>query len=128
MQEHSFLSDLSDNDVVAFEENNLNKLKTLRNILVECFKSHRIYQYLNNQGLQIPQEIKIIDQDKNSKTYYNSWLGEGVKCEVLKLGANDWQSGKIHIRVNVEFIPDEPEIQEPESPLDDIRQAMSQVE
>ncbi len=129
MQEHSFLSDLSDNDVVAFEENNLTKLKILRNTLIDCFKNHindRIYEHLKNQGLKIPQQISIVEPDKEQKTYYNKWLDEGIMCEVLKIGATEWQKGKIRIQVTVEFIADEPEMQKPESPLDEIRQAINQ--
>ncbi|MFW6296407.1 MAG: KGK domain-containing protein, partial [Halothece sp.] len=37
-----------------------------------------------------------------------------------------WQKGKFRIRVALEFIPDEPENNQPESPLDDIRQQMNQ--
>jgi hypothetical protein len=32
----------------------------------------------------------------------------------------------LRIKVSLEFYPDEPEISEPESPLDDIRQMMNQ--
>ncbi|NES04447.1 MAG: hypothetical protein F6K22_17395 [Okeania sp. SIO2F4] len=34
---------------------------------------------------------------------------EGVDCKVLKYGAKEWQSGKIKVKVTVEFCPDEPE-------------------
>lgn len=44
----------------------------------------------------------------------------GVSCEVLRPGAN-WQKGKVRIRL--EFCPDEPE-----SPLDDIRQTIKEAE
>ncbi len=54
------------------------------------------------------------------------WLGEGVDCEILKIGAKGWQKGKIRIKVTLEFCSDEPEISQPESPLDDIRQMINQ--
>ncbi len=58
----------------------------------------------------------------------------GVGVEVLKLDTRGWKKGRV--RFSVEFCPDEPEIKEitrsnnteinqPESPLDDIRQRMS---
>jgi hypothetical protein len=53
------------------------------------------------------------------------WLGDGVDCEILKPGAKGWQKGKIRIRVSIEFCPDQPEISQPESPLDDIRQRIN---
>ena len=42
---------------------------------------------------------------------------EGVECKVLKYGAKEWQSGKVKLKVTVEFCPDEPvaEIEENES-------------
>jgi len=60
-------------------------------------------------------------------------LGDGIDCEILKIGAKGWQKGKIRIRVSVEFIPDEPEIEQtpetthPESPLDDIRRMINET-
>jgi len=65
------------------------------------------------------------------------WFEEGIDCEILKLGAKDWQKGKIKIRVSLEFCPNEPDVEEtigsnqsefnkPESPLDDIRQMMNE--
>lgn len=67
----------------------------------------------------------------------NSWLKEGVKCELLKPGSNGWKKGKVRIKMILEFCPDEPEVEEileinepnipqPESPLDDLRQRINQ--
>jgi hypothetical protein len=62
-------------------------------------------------------------------------LGEGVNCEVLRIGSNGWQKGKLRIKVSIEFCPDEPEVEETvaneeivptESPLDDLRQIMKE--
>jgi hypothetical protein len=75
-----------------------------------------------------------------------NWESNSIDCEVLRLGAKSWQKGKLRIKVGLkrafsnspseqkvevqhvclEFYPDEPEISEPESPLDDIRQMMNQ--
>ncbi len=49
------------------------------------------------------------------------WYVESVDCEVLKPGAKRWQKGKV--RITLEFCPDEPE-----SPLDDLRQQLKQIE
>lgn len=38
-----------------------------------------------------------------------SWL-QGIACELLKPGSPDWKKGKVRIRVEFEFIPDEPEV------------------
>jgi hypothetical protein len=62
----------------------------------------------------------------------NTWTDQGVKCEILKPG-NNWQAGKARIKVSLEFCPDEPEIEEipkinePESPLDDLRRKINEA-
>lgn len=70
----------------------------------------------------------------------NYWINlmsdEGLDCEILKLGARDWQKGKVRIEIHLEFCPDEPEIEETppivpaepkesESPLDDLRRQLN---
>ena len=58
---------------------------------------------------------------------------EGIIVELLRIGAKEWQKGKVRIKsyieignnvvkvqVDIEFSPDEPPL--PESPLDDLRQ------
>lgn len=70
----------------------------------------------------------------------NNWLQDGVGCEILKRGAKDWQTGKVRIKISLEFCPDEPEIEETpasaqtettqtsqaESPLDDLRKMLNE--
>ncbi len=70
---------------------------------------------------------------------------EGQDCELLRLGSTKWQKGKLRVKASVEmfpnekdqtkkyitnfiieFSPDTPEITTPESPLDDLRQMISQ--
>jgi KGK domain len=106
MLEHSYFSDFDDHDVIAFSEENLYKSKKLKSIISNlCPNSLEpsIIQYLQSY------QIKTI----------GSWTKDGVFCEVLKLGSNQWQKGKIKIRVSVEFYPDEPEAKP--SPLDEFR-------
>lgn len=65
------------------------------------------------------------------------WLQNGIDCERLKPGLNEWQKGRVRIKVSLEFCPDEPEIEEelvseqveieePESPLDDLRRMINE--
>ncbi|MEG5138071.1 MULTISPECIES: KGK domain-containing protein [unclassified Microcoleus] len=68
---------------------------------------------------------------------YENWFGQGIDCEILRVGTQGWNKGKIKIKLNVtiEFCPDEPEVEEtpennesetsqPESPLDDLRRQL----
>lgn len=50
---------------------------------------------------------------------------EGIECEMLKPGAKGWQRGKV--RLTLEFSPDEPEVGQEESGLDDIRRQINQA-
>ncbi|GAX43432.1 KGK domain family protein [Tolypothrix sp. NIES-4075] len=74
-------------------------------------------------------------QDKAGITA-EAWKGDGVKCRVLQPGKGGWKEGRV--RISLEFIPDEEEIEEAElvekveleenaplkqlSPLDEFRQ------
>ena len=68
---------------------------------------------------------------------YQEWYVQGVNCEILKPGNKSWKKGKVKINISLEFCPDEPETEEitqsnnseinqTNSPLDDIRQMMNQ--
>jgi hypothetical protein len=56
----------------------------------------------------------IIESLANKKSidkscYDQQWFEEGKECKLLKLGAKEWQPGKIRVKVTLEFCPDEPE-------------------
>jgi hypothetical protein len=65
---------------------------------------------------------------------FEKWITQGIECDVLQVG-KQWQKGRLCIKV--EFIPDEvePENTEPvtppqeipESPLDDLRQHLKEL-
>jgi hypothetical protein len=125
MLEHSYFSDFDDHDVIAFSEENLYKSKKLKTAMADiCTNSmeQTVTTYLQNAQFNYPKKIQVPQEDGNGNLYYNNWTGTGVHCEVLKIGSNQWQKGKIKIRVSVEFYPDEPEI--PPSPLDEFRQGI----
>lgn len=111
-----------DNDVISFAEQmtKVGKFKealnsaitNLGNELVEWFESQQI------------KGTKIYDGSRRDFTNWK-WFTEGKNCEILKIGAKGWQKGKIRLRVILEFEPEEPETNEPESPLDDLRRMMN---
>ncbi len=115
MEENSYLPDCGDDDVLAFNAN-----------LVKVGKFRDLVKFAFNDPNQIPE--RIFDLLRANGVYINpkDAFGNGLDGEVLKIGAKGWQKGKLRIRVSVEFCPDEPEISEPESPLDDLRQMINQ--
>ncbi|MEA5537289.1 KGK domain-containing protein [Crocosphaera sp. XPORK-15E] len=115
----------NDDDVIAFGADSMRKISKFKNIIrlfLEGELSNKLVEYLEKSGIQC---AKIYDY-KNRSTNNYKWLTNGKDCEILKVGSNGWKKGKIRLKITLEFIPDEPEINEPESPLDDIRQSMNQ--
>jgi hypothetical protein len=55
---------------------------------------------------------------------YDAWLTDsGIECELLRLGDSQWKHGKVRIRIEAEFIPDdEDDDASNESSLDEFRE------
>ena len=126
MQEHSFLPDFSDDDVIEFAPHNLVKTGRIRDE-IRIFFSYTIEDLLKNTCLE-KLNIKVpttTNKNYSPQSFPDKFLGEGVRCQLFKRGSTDWQKGKIKVRVSVEFEPDEPEIKESPSPLDDIRASIN---
>lgn len=127
MHDNSFLPNYGDDDVCSSSDNAMFKVGKLREKIKEAFRGSvqkALNDVLKSAGLQFDTTGY---NSQMRHTYDKDWLGDGIDCEILKIGAKGWQKGKIKIRVSVEFSPDEPEITEPESPLDDIRRMINEV-
>lgn len=114
-----------------------NKYENLgRNEVVSVKAEHRIVvSHTTFKVNEFAQAIKTqISVNNGQQTMRDMWFAEGVECEVLSPG-KDWRKGKV--RVSLEFIPDEPEVEEElendeptnnesESMLDDLRRRIQQ--
>ncbi len=116
------------------------KLGNLRERVRQQF-GKKLEEYSRNEGFGF-----ISIQEGHVCSGNIKWESVLIDCEVLKMGANSWQKGKLRIQVTLgrgfvrqawdknveiqdvclEFCPDEPQLTEPESPLDDLRQMMNQ--
>ena len=80
-----------------------------------------------------------MDWDRSHSNKYwgacESIFNDGVNCEILQLGSQTWKKGKMRIKVTVEFYAEEDNvdistnqanINQPESPLDDLRRMINQ--
>ena len=85
-------------------------------------KVQNIIKYCLRKILEVPEFKQL--QENDSYKPRAKWIDEGLECEVLNIGANQWKKGKVRIKISFEFCPDEPEISEYESPLDEIRREM----
>jgi hypothetical protein len=111
---NNYLSFLEPDDVLElFEDHQLVKAKDIKYALNDSFGEpiqKRLVEHLNYRGIK-------------TKGKQSVWLQEGVDCRILRAGVIGWQKGRLKVKVSVEFIPDEPE-----SPLDDIRQDMDKYQ
>ena len=106
----------NDDDVISFSADSLFKVFKFKEA-VNSFVSGRLLQAMKEHFHHIGIRGKFIDE-------FNIFR-DGQNCEILNVGSNGWKKGKVRLKVTLEFIPDEPEINELESPLDDIRQTMN---
>jgi len=93
--------------------------EVLSNEMMQVFQKYLRSKYLDiNVG---------IDESDSTREPVWKWVREGVDCDLLRLGASQWQKGKLKISVSLEFVPDsseEAEILNQESfanPLDEFR-------
>ncbi|WOB44351.1 hypothetical protein HNI00_15275 [Thermoleptolyngbya oregonensis NK1-22] len=133
MSNHEFLSDFSNEDILLFHPSesqeplppSMMKLGRFRSGMQELFEEdlnleHHVCSFLEKKRIQT-----FVAPSREVDT---CWFGEGIACEVLKLGESQWRTGKIRIRVSVEFCPDELQANDVEHediessfPLDEIR-------
>lgn len=114
-----YLQKCSDDDVIQFS-NSIYKIGQVKNGIGFAIRdqnkvAHSLHYALQEKG------VKIEQINNTQKLLY-----DGLDAEILRVGAKGWQKGKLRVKIILEFEPDEPEISEPESPLDDLRQLLKQ--
>ena len=134
--------DCSEDVLTFYEPEQTFKLGNFRERVSQQFRS-KLDNYYRDEGLAF---IAV----EGRKIYSSNliWKSTTIDCEILRLGSKKWQKGKLRIQVSLEraaignyppsqqkveiqhvyleFCSDEPEISQPESPLDDIRQMINQ--
>lgn len=127
------LMDCNKNDVLSFPE--LFKVGKVREVVNQASQNNEVAEALiylaSSEGVSINNISNLRPPCK--------LLDKGVDCEILRIGSNGWQKGRVRLKlqVTVEFCPDEPEVEETqmqneleisqsESPLDDLRKMINQ--
>ncbi|MBD2085009.1 KGK domain-containing protein [Coleofasciculus sp. FACHB-542] len=85
---------------------------------VLCVNTNTQRLLIQHPTFQVGEFINKMQAQVGATGEQIKWFSEGIDCKVLKPGAN-WKQGKV--RVSLEFCPDEPE-----SPLEDIRQQLKE--
>jgi hypothetical protein len=126
---NDYLESLSDGAVInCGSKSEISKIKLIIMALEDLFMKWQISHY--NHGTHITKFEDFMSsklQERDIKINERVF-GEGIDCEILDARFNEWQKGKLQAKLVLEFIPDEPEITEPESPLDEIRREISQLQ
>ncbi|PSB35065.1 KGK domain-containing protein [Chlorogloea sp. CCALA 695] len=139
MEDKFYQPNYGDDDVITFNSSEMCKFGRFKQVLQSALQSKlpdTLVEYLEAQGIT---GTSIREYQKGSfrvENYNRKWFIDGKNCEILSIGAGGWQKGKLRIKFTLEFCPDEPEVEEltqsndveinqTESPLDDIRQLMS---
>lgn len=137
MEDNYYLQDCNDHDVLSFGEDTykIGKFKRAINGAFGNNLGHQLNGQLSSfQGVKIDGSILA---PKGVNEPYARWFGDGIDCEILKLGSKSWKKAKVKIKVSLEFYAEEQEdsqtlgsdsleISPPESPLDDLRQMINQ--
>ncbi|MEG4861831.1 MULTISPECIES: KGK domain-containing protein [unclassified Microcoleus] len=123
-------------DALSFG-NAMLKVEKLKETVNEVLPENGLGQTLNKLLREQNLNIDIPFDARQKRLSSENWFGEGIDCEILRVGAQGWKKGKIKLKLNVtiEFCPDEPEVEEtpennesetskPESPLDDLRRQL----
>ncbi len=119
----------NEDDVVLFGEDTTFKIGKFRRAASESFCDNNVVEkfveQLSYRGVNLNMTKLYPD---SYWSVCNNWGKDGLDCEILNLGSKSWKKGKVRIKISVEFLTqeDEPEISEPESPLDDIRRIINQ--
>jgi hypothetical protein len=105
MSENFNLINCHHDDAIEFE-NAMYRTGKLKEAIKTAFEgkvAEAVFESLKAQGV----EIKVaLSQDCRFYLYHQCFR-EGMNCEVLHLGAKNWQKGKFKINVSIEFAPDE---------------------
>ena len=79
--------------------------------------------YIQHPTCQVHELLKILQANSGHQIHF-LLSNDGVECQALRLGAKDWQSGRLKLKL--QFEPDLPDSEELDvansnSPLDEIR-------
>ena len=114
MNGNQFKPTIGEEDVISLENNSPDNVVMYNHTL----KVRDILTYCISKILQVSS---FNDLQKDGYKPRTQWINEGLECEVLNIGSDRWKQGKVRIKITLEFCPDESEIPEYESPLDESR-------
>ena len=121
IEPNEYLKSLTKEVVINCGSNyQLYKLSTLCDVLQSVFNLDKWWNF-NGNGTGGFANVAN-EHIQSQKMFVNLGIFEdGIDCEILDTNFKEWKKGKFRAKLVLEFIPDEPEPSQYESPLDEIR-------
>ena len=109
MEYEKVLSGISDEDVITIINHNGNNtfcVSEFREVFSTAITAiEKAYCLsIEEQGYDLSTGFEFGHRNFPS---YSEWFNAGADCNMLRLGNSKWTHGKIRIRVEVEFVPEE---------------------
>ena len=132
MAEKFYPKDCNDDHVISFSEVANFKVGYIKKILkksLDNWMGEKIKEKFEREGLLIPKDVFY---PKDVHEPLARWFKDGIDCEILNLGSQQWKKGKFRVKLDIELCVESQEIEEisnnnnSESSLDDLRQKFNQ--
>jgi len=126
MEDNISWHNLSDDDVLSFDRGNSTfRVGRLKQLLKQTLDTKQVGQVLLQELQQIGIKIDSRNYSIADNPERKKWFIEGADCEIMKTKEPGWKKAKVCLKIAIEVWSEEPETSEPESPLDDLRQKLS---
>jgi hypothetical protein len=117
IEDNLHLNGCSDDDVISL----YGKFYKVEALKAELNKFLRGQDDYTSATYGLSETLKRFSDIRMDKQQTLALLTEGTESEILKVASRGWKKGRFKLKMVMEFIPDEPEIPEYQSPLDEIR-------
>ena len=124
MDSNQALNGINDDDVISFtvpRDKNTFCVSQFRGI-IDSATTQMKYAYVESLMEQSHSLYTNGDIGCNHD-HYDEWFTSGAECKLLRLGESQWKKGKVRIRVEVEFVPDDESTETDENSLDTFRES-----
>ncbi|MFM7579259.1 MAG: KGK domain-containing protein [Microcystaceae cyanobacterium] len=125
IEPNHYLKSITQDAVIKFQNSlELYQIKSIMDIFKSIFDDDFCWGLTSGQWVIFSKIINSHLLGNNLKIPEEAFT-EGIDCEILDANFKSWKKGKFQAKLVVEFIPDEPETNQYESPLDEIRREIA---
>ncbi len=126
MEDNISWHNLSDDDVLSFDRGDSTfRVGRFKQLVKQTLDAKEVGYYLLQEFQKIGIKVEMPIYFTGEDTEREKWFIEGADCEIMKTKEPGWKKAKARLKIAIEVWSEEPETSEPESPLDDLRQKLS---